>query len=237
MPLQFDVNDLTNNRMVESKKSYFAFPTRQFLNELSYRLSNDLKITSINHDTLIFRFDKLGQKRLEVKPQVKFTLKKQFRKSGNVSVVPDSVTVNGPKVTIDSMQFAYTQSYQFIEADKTILTDALITSAKELDFEPKQVKMKIPIEEYTEAEQSVTVLLNNEPDGVKIKLFPSKVKVSFLVGLSRFSEIHPEDFRLTVSYDDILQGRQRLKINAESVPSFLYELKIFPEELEYLIEK
>jgi hypothetical protein len=237
MPLQFDVNDLTNNRMVESKKSYFAFPTRQFLNELSYRLSNDLKITSINPDTLIFRFDKLGQKRLEVKPQVKFTLKKQFRKSGNVSVVPDSVTVNGPKVTIDSMQFAYTQSYQFIEADKTILTDALITSAKELDFEPKQVKMKIPIEEYTEAEQSVTVLLNNEPDGVKIKLFPSKVKVSFLVGLSRFSEIHPEDFRLTVSYDDILQGRQRLKINAESVPSFLYELKIFPEELEYLIEK
>lgn len=237
MPLEFDVNDLTNNRMIESKKSYFVFPTRQFLTELSYQMSNDIKITSINPDTLVFRFDQLGQKRLKVKPIVKLELKKQYQVSGNISTIPDSVTISGPKVTIDTMHFAYTQNYQFKDVDQTVQSDARIKPEKELYFEPQQVKMKIPVEEYTEAEQSVPVLSNDQPEGIKIKLFPSKVKVTFLVGLSRFSEIHPEDFKLTVSYQDILEGKQRLKINVESVPSYIYELKIFPEELEYLIEK
>jgi hypothetical protein len=237
MPLEFDVNDLTNNRMIESKKSYFAFPTRQFLNALSYRMSNDIKITSINPDTLVFRFDKLEQKRIKVKPLVRLTLKKQYQISGNISTIPDSVTVSGPKVTIDTIRFALTTNYQFNDVDQTIQTEAQIKPENELYFEPRQVKMKIPVEEYTEAEQSVSVLPNDQPDDIKIKLFPSKVKVTFLVGLSRFSEIHPEDFKLTVSYKDILEGKQRLKINAESVPSFIYEMKIFPEELEYLIEK
>lgn len=237
MPLKFDVNDLTNDRMIESTKSYFVFQTRQFLTQLSYKMSNDMKITSIKPDTLVFRFDKLGQKQLKVKPLVKLTLKKQYQISGNISTIPDSITVNGPKVIIDTMQYAFTQTYQFKDADQTIQADALIKPEKEMYFEPQKVKIKIPVEEYTEAEQSVPVLLNDLTDDIKIKLFPSKVKVTFLVGLSRFSEIHPEDFKLTISYKDILEGKPRLKINAESVPSYLYEINIFPEELEYLIEK
>lgn len=237
MPLEFDVNDLTNNRMIESKKSYFAFPTRQFLNELSYQMSNDIKITSINPDTLIFRFDQLVQKRVKVKPVVRLALKKQFQISGNISTIPDSIMVSGAQINIDTMHFVYTQNYQFKDVDQTIQTDALIKPEKEFYFEPRQVKMKIPVEEYTETELSVAVQPNGQPEDFKIKLFPSKVKVTFLVGLSRFSEIHPEDFKLTVSYQDILEGKQRLKISAELIPSFIYEMKIFPEELEYLIEK
>jgi hypothetical protein len=82
----------------------------------------------------------------------------------------------------------------------------------------------------------VPVLINNQPDNLNVKLFPPKVKVSFLVGLSRFSEIKPEDFKLAVSYNDIIEGKPRLKITVESTPSYIYALKVSPEELEYLIE-
>jgi hypothetical protein len=94
----------------------------------------------------------------------------------------------------------------------------------------------IPVEEYTEAQQSVPVMLTDTPANVKVKLFPARVKVSFLVGLSRFSEIHPEDFKLAVSYTDIEGGQQRLRIKTVSAPAFLYDVKITPEEIEYLIE-
>jgi hypothetical protein len=56
------------------------------------------------------------------------------------------------------------------------------------------------------------------------------------VGLSSFSDIHPEDFRLNVSYSDILEGKLRLKVKTESKPPHLYDLKITPEDIEYLIE-
>lgn len=236
MPLEFNVNDLTNNRMTKSKKSNFAFPTRQFLSELSYQLSNEVKILSMNPDTLFFKFGQMGQKRVKVKPVVQVKLKKQYQISGDIETIPDSVTVNGPQSALDTLRFAYTKAQRFNAVDQTIQSEALVSPIKELYFEQQVVKLNIPVEEYTEAQQSVPIGLINQPVNANVKLFPSKVKISFLVGLSRFSEIHPEDFKLTVSYEDIIEGKQRLKIKAESTPAFLYELKITPEEIEYLIE-
>ena len=48
--------------------------------------------------------------------------------------------------------------------------------------------------------------------------------------------MHPEDFKLTVNYSEIKDGKERLKITSESTPAYLYDLKITPEEIEYLIE-
>jgi len=238
MPLEFNVNDLTNNRMTESKKSNFAFPTRQFLSELSYQISNELKITGMNPDTLFFKFGQMGHKQVKVKPNVQVNLKKQYQISGMIQTIPDSVSVSGPQSVLDTIQFAYTSAQQFNAADKTIQSVTSVIPMKELFFEPKSVKLNIPVDEYTEAQKSVPVVLVNQPAGTNIKLFPSKVKISFLIGLSRFSEVHPEDFKLSVSYKDIVdpENSGRLKIKLESVPAFLYQLKITPEEIEYLIE-
>lgn len=236
MPLEFNVNEMTNNRMKTDRKSRFAFPTQQFLNQLSYKLSNDLEILSMSPDTLFFRFDAMGQKRMKVKPNVQIELKKQFRIAGDVTTKPDSVVVNGPEILLDSLQNLKTEAIRTVGVSEPIHTNTKIMPVKNLYFDPKTVQVNIPVEEYTEAQKSVQVTLINEPDDVKVKLFPAHVKVAFLVGLSRFSGIQSEDFKLTVNYNDILKGKQQLKITAKSTPAYIYELKITPEELEYLIE-
>lgn len=235
-PLSFNVNEMTNNRMLENNKTSFAFPTRQFLTELSYQLSNDLEVVSIIPDTLFFRFDQMSQKLVKVKPVVNVNLKKQFQVSGEISAEPSSVVVNGPQSALDTLQFVYTRTREFNAVDESIRIKAEINPVKELFFEPKSVELVVPVEEYTEAQQSVQVSMPDSPANVKVKLFPARVKVTFLVGLSRFSEIHPEDFKLAVSYSDIEGGMQRLRIKTVSAPAFLYDVKITPEEIEYLIE-
>jgi len=235
-PLKFNVNEMTANRMVESRRTSFQFPVRQFMNELAYQLSNDLEILNMNPDTLFFKFDQMGQKRVKVKPDVEVNLKKQYQISGEIKSSPDSVTVNGPQSVLDTLRFVSTEIQRFNAVDKAIQTEAIVQPLKEMFFEPQKVEVTIPVEEYTEAQLLVPVELLNRPDAVKVKLFPAKVKVSFQVGLSRFSEIHPEDFKLTVLYSDIQAGKQRLKITTETAPAFIYALKISPEEPEYLIE-
>lgn len=235
-PLSFNVNEMTNNRMLENKKTSFAFPTRQFLTELSYQLSNDLEVVSITPDTLFFRFGQMSQKLVKVKPVVKVNLKKQYQISGEITTEPNTVVVNGPQSTLDTLQFVYTKAKEFNAVDESIQVKAGIIQVKELFFDPQSVQLVVPVEEYTEAQQSVQVMLTDIPDYVKVKLFPARVKVTFLVGLSRFSEIHPEDFKLAVSYSDIEGGMQRLRIKTLSAPAFLYDIKIAPEEIEYLIE-
>ncbi|HZL08942.1 MAG TPA: CdaR family protein [Prolixibacteraceae bacterium] len=234
LPLVFDVNDLTNDRMIEGKRNNYVFQAKQFFTKLSNQYEVD--ILSMNPDTLFFKYDKMGQKRVKVKLQVQVNLKKQYQISGDIKIVPDSVTVNGPQSALDTLKFVSTEIQQFNVVDRTILTKATIIPLNELFFEPQTVEVNIPVDEYTEAQRTVPVVLINQPADLNVILFPAKVNVSFQVSLSRFADIQPEDFNLTVSYSDILEGKQRLKITPESIPAYLYALKIAPEELEYLIE-
>lgn len=236
-PLPFNVNEMTNDRMIETPKTRFAFPTRLFLTELSYQMSNDLEILSMNPDTLFFSFGQLSQKQVVVKPVAKVNLKKQYQVSGEIKANPGEITVSGPQQALDTLRFIYTKKQVFNAVDKPIQTRAEIEPVQGLFYNRQSVELEIPVEEYTEARQSVAVQLIDAPSDVKVKLFPARVKVSFLVGLSQFSEIHPEDFKLAVSYSEIEKGAQRLPVITQSTPPFLYDIKINPEEVEYLIEK
>ncbi len=236
-PLKFNVNEMTNDRMTENKRTRFAFATRQFLSELSYQMSGDMEILNMNPDTLFFGFGRMTQKMVRVKPIVQVNLKKQFQISGDIKSNPSEVLVSGPEKMLDTLQYVFTRKQTFENIDKSIQTKAEIEPIKEMYYNCQTVNVSVPIEEYTEGQQSVQVTLLDAPSGIKVKLFPGKVKISFLVGLSQFSEIRPDNFKLTVSYNDIEKGNPQLKVKKMSVPPFLYDIKISPEEIEYLIEK
>lgn len=235
-PLEFNVNEMTNDRMLDIKTSRFVFPSRQFLTELSYQMSNDMEIISMSPDTLFFGFGQLRQKMIKVKPQVKVNLKKQYQISGDIKASPAEIRVNGPQNILDTLHFVNTSAKTYNAADKTIQENVELESVKELYFDRQTVDITIPVEEFTEAEQTVSVSLADAPADVRVKLFPARVKVSYLVSLSRFSEIHPEDFKLSVSYSDIEKGTQRLPLKRHAIPPYLYDVKFNPKEIEYLIE-
>lgn len=236
MPLEFDVNTLTNDRMKLDSKSWYAFPTKQFLNQLSYKLSNDLEILSMQPDTLFFRFDAMSTRWVKVKPVVKINLKRQFRISGRINADPDSVVVNGPKLVLDTLKSIDTEPVKMKDVGDPIHVKMKLQPPKNIYPETKTVQVNIPVEEYTETELTVPVTVADIPDDVHVKLFPARVKATFQVSLSRFQGIRPEDFKLTVNYVDILKGKPKLKVSAKATPAYIYELKITPEDLEYLIE-
>ena len=236
MPFEFNVNEMTNNRMMERRNNNFAFPSRQFLTELSNQFSNEMDILSMSPDTLYFKFGKMGQKLVQVKSMVQVNLKKQHQISGAIKTIPDSVEVRGPQSILDTLQIVMTNSQKFNAVDQPIIAEVSLSKMKEVFLNPQTVEINIPVEEYTEAQLLVPVVVKDQPSDVNIKLFPAKVKITFQVGLSRFQEMHPEDFKLSVAFPDISKGKQRLKVTTESTPGYLYDMKISPEEIEYLIQ-
>ena len=139
VPLEFNVNDMTSNRMMENKKSMYAFPTRQFLPDLSYQLSNELEITNMTPDTLYFIFGEMWQKRVKVRPLVQLNLKKQFQVSGEIKTIPDSVTVSGPKSVLDTLYSVITEKQKFDEVDQLIQTEASLQKI----FRSKNIQKRI----------------------------------------------------------------------------------------------
>jgi len=236
MPFEFNVKEMTNDRMVDTKKSSFAFPARQFLTDLSNQFSNEMDIVSMRPDTLYFKFGQMGHKLLKVKPMVIINLKKQYQISGDIKTIPDSVMVNGTQSVLDTLQYVMTNLLRFNSVDQHIKTETSLSKIQEAYFDIQKVVINIPVEEYTESQLLVPVVVKDNSSGMSIKLFPGKVKVTFQVGLSRFQEVRPEDFKLSVAFSDIRESKQRLKITTEFKPEYLYDLKITPEEIEYLIQ-
>jgi hypothetical protein len=236
-PLDFDVNEMTNDRMIGSKQIKYMFPTHQFFNELAYKMSSDIEILSMSPDTLFFGFGKTIQKKVKVKPVVKVNLQKQYQISGEIKASPGEILVTGPQSVIDTLHAVCTKMQEFENVSKTIRGHVEIAPMNNLFYNQRSVSLQIPVEEFTEKQMNVSISMTDVPPDVKIKLFPPKSKVSFLVGLSQFSEIRPENFKLAVSYSEVGNGAQRLHVKMLSTPPFLYDVKFSPEEIEYLIEK
>lgn len=237
-PLEFNIKEMTDNRMNISKRSNFVYPSRQFMAELSNQLSNEneMEIIRIKPDTLFFKFDKMGQKWVKIKPLVTVDLEKQYQISGEITTSPDSVLANGPQSVLDTLEIVTTNLKRFNSVTYPVKESVSLPKLNEVFLDTSNVTVNIPVEEYTEEQLSIPVRLTGQPSDVVVKLFPEKVKLTFQVGLSRFHDINPEDFTLTVSYNDIKEDKQRLKVKVESFPSFLYDLKVTPDEIEYLIQ-
>jgi len=236
-PLVFNVNEFTAGKMQFSEKSDFAIPTRQFISRLSEQVSNELNITDIHPDTLFFLFDKVASRPVKVKPNIRFELKQQHFLNDTVSTIPDSVLVSGPKSIMDTLRFVSTIYQHYKDVDHTVRQNIPLKEEKHLMLQTKRVLLQIPVEEYTEKQVLVPVTIRDLPPGTRVNLFPDKVTVSFMIALSRFKEAKPGEFQISVSFKDIRNKEDLLRLKIEDQPSFVRSVSLSPERIEYLIEK
>ena len=236
-PLVFNVNEFTSGKMESSSNAKFKIATRQFIKRLSGQVSNELEITEIQPDTLYFEFDRIVKRKIKVKENITYDLKKQYFLNGEVTTEPDSVWVSGPESVMDTIQYVSTKYQHYKDLDKDIQRNVLLETYDNLELYPKRVVLKIPLEEFTEQQLLIPIKIMGAPDDISVKLFPDKAKVSFLVGLSHFSEITATDFHLSVPYSAIEEKKEMLDITLDSQPQYILSVSVTPEQVEYLIEK
>jgi len=236
-PLVFNVNEFTRNMMETTKQSQYTILTSQYKDEIADQLSSELKVLSISPDTIHFKFDQIIRKKVKVHPNVDIELKKQYQISGPIKTKPDSVLVSGPRSILDTLKQIPTKHQSFKSVSEAIQRNVSLADMDNLTIENQRIVLNIPVEEYTESQMFIPVSVENKPDSINIKLFPNRVKVTFLVGLNRYSEISPSDFRFSVSCKDINPWKSSLKVTSQATPPFVKNVKITPEEVEYLIEK
>jgi hypothetical protein len=236
-PLVFNVDEIAGEIMTDKNQSRYAVPSKRYQRNMADQISSELNLTAIHPDTVYFQFDQIVTRKKKVVPSVNFQLKKQHYLYDEITVIPDSVEVHGPKLILDTLAQVRTVVQNLKEIDHLVQRTAAIQGTNILDFTPKRVTIKIPVEEYTEKQLAVPVVIDSLPENLQVKLFPTEVKVSFMIGLSRFSEIDPSDFKASVSYTDIQNKVDYLPVKLEKIPKHLKSVNFLPMKIEYLIEK
>ncbi len=200
--------------------------------------ASGISILSVDPEAIVFKVEKLKVKKVPVKPDISINFSPLYMQSGEITTEPDSIIISGTDKTIKNIQYVKTEKQKFKNLKDTLKTNLKLKKINGVKFSSEKIQITIPVEKYTEISLNVPLQTKNCPDSLQLITFPSEIKVTCKVVLSRYHLIKKEDFTLSVDYNDIKnEHTDKLKVKLENCPDFLESVQITPEFIEYIVER
>jgi hypothetical protein len=242
-PLSYNVNAFALYSLTEDSTSVYTL-TSYAREKLSAELglsNKNIQILDINPDTLIFNFSRLKRKSVPIQVvlvQFPDLFKKQFMLNGIPFSIPSSIMVTGPSFIVDTLQKVYTRPLKLRNLSDTVIKKISLEPTSRLSYSLKKVKITVPVDEFTEVSYDIPIEFKGVPDSLIGKTFPKSVRLKYITTLSHFNDVGPDSFHVYVDYIKIESGLSpKLKVEMDSVPSFLHKVSITPRTVEFLIER
>ena len=173
------------------------------------RLYSSSKISAIKSDLLTFYFNYGQSRQFPIHVAGLVEAGKSYYIS-RIKFQPSKVTVYASKRVLDSIQWVATETLSLRHIEDTISRDILLHTIKGAKIMPQKVRMTIP----------------------------SKVKLSFTVGGSRFRNIRPEQFMVVADYNDIANHpSDKCPIKLRQFPDGILRPKLQMSQVDYLVEQ
>ena len=230
LTLDFDEYEGSENNHVRVNSS-------QYRKMITVQLNASTTLLSMKPDTLEYYYSTGASKKVPVALQGRVSAGLQYYLPDTV-FTPDSVWVYASSDVLDTITKAYTQPVVLEDISDTLRRQIVLAARRGMKFVPASVDLMLPVDIYTEKTVEVPVTGVNFPAGKILRTFPSRVQVTFQVGLKHFKQITAEDFFIGVSYEDVVNARDnKIHLSLRRVPEFASHVRIVPEEVDYLIEQ
>lgn len=242
-PLRYNVNAFSLYSLSFDSTSVYTL-TQSAKDLLSAELnekSKNIQILDINPDTLFFNFSRVKKKlvplAIRIKPAENL-FQRQYMFNGKPYAIPDSIEVTGPSSLVDTLSKVFTRIIVLNNLSDTVIKNISLEKVKRLEFREKKVKVVIPVDEFTESELMVSIQHINVPDTLILKTFPKSIKIKYLVTLSNYDKVKSELFSAYVDFNSIdLEVDSKMKIELDSIPPYIHNVKLSQRNVEFLIEK
>jgi hypothetical protein len=197
-------------------------------------------VVSFNPDTLYFDFLNRSVRRVPIKLLAAVKYQSQFAQSNNAIIKPAYVTLVGPSSRIDSILQWNTDSLFVHNVNATIRTKVNLQNPVEgnVTIYPKSVDIILPVDEFTEKTLEIPVKLVNNSSYYSVKIFPQKVKVTFVTSLKRYAETGEDFFEATADLNLWKnKGYSILPVKLTSSPPFCKIVSIYPPNIDFIVKK
>ncbi len=238
-PVNIDFRYIHIRKNTENDFNYIL--TNQLRQQVISQLDPSDHLLDIKPDTLFFKLENVISKQLKIIPNLILEFKKQYLLYDSVNVDPPYITIKGPVSMIDTLTRVYTKKKVLSNLNKNISVTLKIDKPlmnKKVNYSSEKVDVFIPVEKFTEATIQLPIdILSDNPD-LKIKTFPEKISVTYIVAIKDYQRVDPKMFRLISELPQIRNGKQKkLKVNISQFPPFIKIIKIEPVEADYIILK
>lgn len=229
--IQIDLKNLDN-------RNYVVLSSQ--LKAINDKRPADRSIKKFVPDTLYFDFSPRAVKRVPIQLLYRIGFKSQFGIAGQIMLRPNYVTVSGPADALQKINSWKTDSLVLNDIEAPIEQTVGLQNATEsnITFYPKSVQVKVPVDEFTEKTVLIPVKLINNKNYYNVKLYPQKVKVTFMVSLGKYAGINGDFFEAVADLDQWHQnGYEVLPVRLTSFPDYCKIVSIEPKALDFIVKK
>jgi len=236
VPISFKVSAFNLNRPDQDNFKVHIL-TRDLRGQISSQLDPELQLLEIQPDTLHFEFAMSVSRMIKVRPDFHFEVDKQFTIKDEVLISPDSILVTGPDVVIDTLRYVYTERKEMGLLTKGFSDKVRLKEIADLEYAKAKVNCSIELERFTELQLSIPIEVMNLPEEIILQTFPSRIKLTCKVGLSKYERMDGNLFRAVVDYDQINDRTKVLNVSVQNIPYYLLSYEYYPKTVEYLKSK
>lgn len=198
------------------------------------------KVISIKPDTLYFDFTKRVVKRVLVKLNKQLDFEKQYGIASEIMLNPKYVKVAGPIEELSKIEFWPTDTLKLNKIQNSSTSRIALQHSlhKNVSIYPSSVEVKLPVDEFTEKTLEIPLKITNNRNYNSIKLYPKKVKVTFLVALSNYDQVNESFITATIDTDEwsVKQHNQFL-VKLTEFPDYCKLVKISPSKIDFVVER
>jgi hypothetical protein len=232
VPISFKISAFNMNQRSDSSSAYIL--TRYLRDQISAQLPAELQLLEIKPDTLRFQFTNKVSRKVKIRPDLAYTIDKQFIIKDEVSLSPDSLLVSGPDLILDTLGFVSTERVDLGLLTRNFSDKLELKQIPELTYEISTVGCSIELERFTEIQVQVPIEVLNLPDSIELQTFPSRILLTCRVGLSKYDRVEGHPFRAVVDYNLIDEQTKVLEVSVQNLPGFLLSHEYSPRNVEFL---
>lgn len=221
------------------EKGSFFVPTATIIESVKKQLPPTHQIVSVFPEGITVYVSTGDSKELDVEFAGQFVPSLNCVISGEIKVQPNRITLFGPKSMLDSIKHVSTEYVEIHNLTDTVTMKVKLNPIRGVKYEVNEVQLFIPVEEFTEKSLVLPVIGRNVPRELRLRTFPPQVKISFFVGLSKFSTVTDTSFVLSVDSRYLADHptAQTIPVYLERSPESVSNVRIEPDSVEFVFEE
>ena len=220
-----------------SKDNHVKIRTTDIERRILSQLTASTRLISLFPDTIEYYYSSGQSKIVPVKLIGNVTAARQYYISDTI-FSPDSVMVYAPASVLDTISVAYTHNLDLSNIIDTITKKVEMAKIRGVKFIPDEIECTFCPDIYTEKTVEVPIIGVNFPYDKVLRTFPSKVNITFRIGVGQFKTVTADDFLVVVSYDELLRSNSdKCTVKLQRVPFNISQISVSPTQVDYLIEQ
>ena len=222
----------------KSGSEYYS-ETRSNINFLQAQLSAETVVLNAEPDTLFFDLGARKSKEVKVISKVNFEFKTGFNFVQPVELDPPVLTISGPEKVIDTINEVYTEDITLKDLSASFSRKVGVHAPYDaVEISEQEVSVIGEVDKITDGSFTIPFEVINLPRNYLISTYPKEVKVVFQVALKDFNKIPENSFRVQCDYKQTEDNNLDYLIpEVVDKPEIIFDVKVVPNKIEFLIKK